>query len=333
MNTELNLNKAASSIDHLTAVYRQYGTSPLACHAFLRDARNHCYQNSYISYQSIANHSFVLGDPVGPMNERRSVIKRFIDLSKHTTFVQISESTSKILREFGFLVTPFGVESKINLPFSIEGKEKSDLRLLYNRGIDSGLQFRELSTDDVYNENLQEWQMSEKWQTRKIGSCFSFLGWGEVKVSCPDIRLFGGFINGNLIGFSLFGAIYEDGILKGYTELLSRRTLNATKGTRVFILVEALKQFQHENIEFANLGLSPFKDTNKYQTGSSIVTSSIFRFLFNYGTIFFNFHGLSFHKSRFRGEESAVHFASKSKLPLLELLRIFRLTTGRWMPS
>jgi lysylphosphatidylglycerol synthetase-like protein (DUF2156 family) len=98
----------------------------------------------------------------------------------------------------------------------------------------------------------------------------------------------------------------------------------------------ALRQFEAEGIKLVSLGLSPFHKVSEKSQACSLcncrLTARLFEQLYRFGEFSFNYRGLSFHKSRFKGDEKTVYYASRSRLPLAELLRIYKLTTGRWVP-
>jgi lysylphosphatidylglycerol synthetase-like protein (DUF2156 family) len=172
--------------------------------------------------------------------------------------------------------------------------------------------------------------------TVRFAGALSFLAQTYPLESYVGARYFAGFYEKKLIGVSAFNPMYRRGEIVGYSEVVPKRSPLAPKGTRVGILIGALRQFEAEGIKLVSLGLSPFhkvKENNQTCPLSNCrLTARLFEQVYRFGELSFNYHGLSFHKSRFKGDEKTVYYASRSRLPLVELLKIYKLTTSRWVP-
>lgn len=314
-------------------IVKKFGSSSLAYHKLQNDIKPVLFDDKVlISYQKMGNHCFILGDPVGPAEAVKPAIANFIKKNRNVTWLQINQHTADILTEFDYYINCFGVETKIELPFTLEGSQKSDLRLLYNAALKNKIKIRE-----IYDRRL----LFDKDRNLLIGynrkkQPFSFLARPLEYRDEINTRIFGAFSKSDLIAFSLFDPIYHNDKIVGYAESIIQRLSNSPKGSRTLVLIEAMKQFNDEGIKRVELGVSPYYKIEPYDKCSNYkknrLTSTVFKYSFKYGDRFYNFRGLSFYKSRFRGIETPVYFAGQKRFALFDLLRIYKLTTGSWSP-
>ena len=293
-------------------------------------------ESGYIAYQKLGKDRFVIGDPVIAEGRFEEILKAFLSKYPVSSFVQCSKKTALILKSLGYYLTPLGTEILLELPYRLEGADRCDIRHLANCSKRAGLKIRELEISQLRGN----WQSSTFAGLTNGAIRFSgelqFLAVSSNTEGVVGARLFAGFDHNRLVGTSLFYPMYENGKVFGYSEVVPRRNPAAPKGTRVGVLLGALRQFESEGIKVVSLGLSPFYKVKENYDDCTFCncgeTAKLFEMIYNYDNLSFNYKGLSFHKSRFRGIEKAVYFASKKKLPIAEFLKIYRLTTGRWLP-
>jgi lysylphosphatidylglycerol synthetase-like protein (DUF2156 family) len=85
----------------------------------------------------------------------------------------------------------------------------------------------------------------------------------------------------------------------------------------------AIEKFKPEGVEVVNLCLCPF---TKLETGifsDDFAMRWFFKISERYGGEIYNFKGLSFHKSKYRGTEKALYFASNSAMPSNDIYLAF----------
>ena len=318
--------------------YETHGNFPCAGQT-LQDGMTHFRldESGYIAYQKLSGNEIVLGDPVIAESRIEEILRAFLSLHPLSSFVQCSKKTALILKSHGYLVTPVGVETLLQLPYRMEGADRSDIRHLANCAEREGLKIREFELTQIRSS----WQNSTFAGLTNGAVRFSgelrFLAVSGLTEETAGSRLFAGFANNKLVGTSLFYPMYYDGKVFGYSEVVPKRIPIAPKGTRVAVLLGAMRQVESEGIRVVSLGLSPFYRVKENFVGCALCncgeTAKLFELIYRYGNFSFNYKGLSFHKSRFKGIERAVYFASRRRLPFAELLKIYKLTTGRWLPS
>ena len=318
-----------------TALYR-YGDTSLAGQLTQNGLEYYVLGSGFITFRTHSGRVYVLGDPIGPLNERGQLLTTLLECFPEVCFVQISRSTASILAAEGYLINCFGVERKLPLPYSREGKTKGWVRNLYNAGRQNHLYVRELPQAFINQPRHYHIRPGSHKNSVRFKKDFSFLARSGSELLPAYSRIFGGFQNGALMGYSIFDPMYQNGEIIGYSEVVPKRSPLAPKGTRVYILLKAIEQFYREERVIVSLGLSPLDKIEKYDALSGFRSSGITRLLLlglrRYGRTIFNFSGLSFHKSRFVGDEYPVFLASRNAVPLKELLGIYQLTTNYRFP-
>ncbi|MCH7946993.1 MAG: DUF2156 domain-containing protein [candidate division Zixibacteria bacterium] len=327
----------AESPQSALANFKNFGNFPCAGQTLQKDMTHfRLDQSGYIAYQKLGKDRFVIGDPVIAEDRFEEILKSFLSKYPHSCFVQCSKKTALILKSLGCYLTPIGIETFLKLPYRLEGAGRCDIRHLANCSERAGLKVRELEISQLRGDFLPATFAGLTNGAIRFPGELKFLAVSSFTEKVVGTRIFAGFDNDGLVGTSLFFPMYENGKVFGYSEVVPKRNPAAPKGTRVGILLGAIRQFESEGIKVVSLGLSPFYKVKELYDSCSLSncreSAKLFEMIYKYADFSFNYQGLSFHKSRFRGIEKAVYFASKKKLPVTELLKIYRLTTGRWLP-
>ncbi len=326
-------NKAISSFLSLC------GSHSLAYHSLQPELSHFQTEYGYITYQDFHNETIVLGDPISKAENYSEIIQQFLQFRPKCSFIQIGHTFAKLLACRNFSINYFGVESQIDLPFQTDGKQKKDIRLLSNAAKRNNINVRE-----IFNRNelhflttFNEKKISNRYHLGLHSKEYAFLSRPIKHAYEKDVRIFGGFQNNRLVNYSLFDPMYNNGKIFGYAEVISRQATSSPKGSRTHTLLQAMSQFAQEDISFVNIGLLPFyqdeKKKNSFKNSSNNVIDYIFSILYKSSPLVSNFAGLSFHKSRYRGNLIPKYFATNSKRPYKTLLCIYRLTTGYWLPQ
>jgi lysylphosphatidylglycerol synthetase-like protein (DUF2156 family) len=288
-----------------------------------------------IGYDTQARHTFLLGDPVCSEIDLETALKSAISRFTHAVFVQVHKPAAEILKRLGFTIAHFGVETELRLPYQLAGARRADIRLLVNRAAASGLSVKELTRREFEEVNDPKLLAGFSGDRARFTRPFSFLAGWPTADATEEQRVFAALdSHGQTVALSVFQPIYNNGTIIGQSEQIPIRRHDAPKGARTFVLVEAMKTFADDGITRVNLGLSPFYRPHNF-SGDDLIdakTQRLFDSVFAYGSRIFNFQGLAAHKSRYRGEEIDLYFASRSRLPLLTLWKLYRLVTGRWLP-
>ena len=251
-----------------------------------------------------------------PLKIKHELLSEFIKAKPRCAFIQINEHTKQILQNLGFKITPFGIEAEIDIAeFNLRGKKKRDLRHYRNKGNHFGIEVREIESPMSWHEKFDA--ISKKWiRTKRIKNHeLKFLVRPLSKDHEPGVRVFGGFLQNQLIGFVLFDPMYENNQCIGYAASILRSLPDAPEGTRDFIILKAMESFRSEGINRLNFGISPFykmTELAEIHGAGSPLLFWVCRKLYDRSGIY-NFKGLSFHKSRYRPKEIPSFVASRSR--------------------
>ena len=207
--------------DHL----RQHGNKAISYHTLQNDLKYYIDNKGYIAYQSIGSHILVLGDPICDDVYLNILLDKFLAKFPEATFIQISSNTSHILSQMGYYINSIGVETKLNLPFLLSGRKKSDVRHLYNSAQKRGVTVREITGEQKLlfeSEHLLTGIKRNRTGVR-FKNNLSFLARAPIPYFEFDVRVFGSFYKNKLVGISIFDPIYERGEVIAYAEVVPRR--------------------------------------------------------------------------------------------------------------
>ena len=295
----------------------QYGSHSLAWSCLQPGLDYFISEHGFLAYRKRLGINLVLGDPVCAENYKRELLSEFIKAKPRCAFIQISQHTKQILQSMGFRITPFGVESELQInDFNLHGKTKRDLRHYRNKGNQFGIEVREIENAHDWHSDFQS--ISKQWiRTKRVRRReMKFLVRPLSEKHQPGVRVFAGFIEETLVGFVLFDPMHHDSQCTGYTASILRCLPDAPEGTRDCIILKAMEEFHDEGINRLNFGISPFYKMSElveaHGAGSPLLYW-VCRRLYDRSRIY-NFKGLSFHKSRYRPNEIPSFVASRSRL-------------------
>ncbi|MEQ6885889.1 DUF2156 domain-containing protein [Salicola sp. Rm-C-2C1-2] len=278
----------------------------------------------YIGYMKKWGLNFVLSDPVCAPEHRELILSRFERRVSNISYIQVSRPVMEILSErFGYYGTQFGAESHVNLSqWSLKGKKKQIIRTALNQAREAGITVQERFSDDHTREISNAWIRTRKCKSQEI----RFLIRPMDMEYRENERHFYAYQNGKAVGFIYFDPIYERNEIVSYVPNISRANANFRQGIFYTIMAHAMETFQEEGVPRLDLGLIPLHLSADTEPQESRMLKSICRGLYERGNRFYNFKGLDFTKSRFRGEMKKTYCCHKPALPMLEFLAMFRLT-------
>jgi lysylphosphatidylglycerol synthetase-like protein (DUF2156 family) len=85
----------------------------------------------------------------------------------------------------------------------------------------------------------------------------------------------------------------------------------------------ALEKFRLEGKEILNLLLAPFVKLDEGKYNDDLGAKIFFKLTARFGNSIYNFKGLSFHKSKYRGLERSLYYASNSLMPSNDIYLAF----------
>jgi hypothetical protein len=89
------------------------------------------------------------------------------------------------------------------------------------------------------------------------------------------------------------------------------------------IHMEAMEKFRPEGAEVLNLNLAPFVKLDHGRFNDDFGSSLFFKLSARFGNDIYNFKGLAFHKSKYRGAEKCLYFGSNSFWPSNDIYLAF----------
>jgi phosphatidylglycerol lysyltransferase len=91
-------------------------------------------------------------------------------------------------------------------------------------------------------------------------------------------------------------------------------------------MAHAMDVFKAEGVPYLDLGLIPLSLDPATEHQESRLLKRIMHGLYEKGNFLYNFKGLEFTKSRFRGDNFKTYCCHRRSLPALEFLAMFKLT-------
>lgn len=288
--------------------------------------------DGYIAYAEKYHRKYVLANPVVHPDRLPLLLDHFLTFCRQNgcraVFSQTRSETAKLLHDRGFSVNEMGVETRVDLKsFDLKGKQKSHLRRWRNAARNAGVVVSECSFDQIDLDALRA--LSQEWVKAKGGKEDTFLVPPLHYEDREDVRAFFGFIGDKLTGIVTFEPMYRGGKVFGYAQQHMREINAAPNGNLDYITLMAIEQFQKENIELIDLGMSPFYDVCANGFRHSRFLRGFFNFTYNtkLGNWFYSFQGNHFHKEKYRGIEDKIYYATQdfSLLDIVGLGRVVEL--------
>lgn len=271
-----------------------------------------------IAYRKALGIPVVLADPLCAKADAETLIRAFAEACPNAHWTQVSGDTASALRGTGYFVAPLGTEMELDaVSFNLDGKAKADLRHCRNSARRHGLEVSEKEDSPALRNELQ--QISAPWLGAKTVSRreMSFLARPLAADVEDDVRIFAVAQGGRKIGFILLDPMYAPNQwrIDGYSVAFQRALPRSPNGTLPYAVLYALERLREEGCRRLNLGLMPLHAMERPAEGPGCQLSPSYwalRFFRKFGSGLFNAQSLSFHKSRYRGDEIPVFAASRT---------------------
>ncbi|MBZ0334272.1 DUF2156 domain-containing protein [Marinobacter sp. AL4B] len=278
----------------------------------------------YIAYMRKWGATFVLSDPVAAREDFPVVLEQFQQTFPNASYVQVSKAVVDFLHlRFGMYGTQFGCESRINLQkWSLTGKKKQILRTALNQAEKHGITVKERYSDDHTREISEAWIRTRKCKSNEI----RFLIRPMEMDYRENERHFYAYEDGKAVGFIYFDPIYHNNKIISYVPNISRANADFRQGIFYTLMAHAMEVFKEEGVPFIDLGLIPLSLDKATEHQESPLLKKLMHGIYDKGNFLYNFKGLEFTKSRFRGENFKTYCCHKRAIPALEFFAMFKLT-------
>lgn len=289
----------------------------------------------YIAYTTVQHPVFArqpkklaFSDPVCAPQDYPQLIGNFLSVNPRAVFSGISEACARVLRDLKFKVNCIG--SDVELPiqtYNTKGnwKELDMIKRARNEARREGLAIREVEIEGVDREQLTA--VSGRWLGNKTVNDREIWIYARRPVFAyeEDVRKFVAYDrDGRVAGFVFYDPIYRDGAVVGYAANISRCDESRFGRLSTAVHMEAIEKFKTEGKEVLNLAFAPFVKLEQGKFNDDFGCKLFLQLCAKYGNDIYNFKGLSFHKSKYRGNSKCLYFASNSLWPSNDIYLAFQ---------
>ena len=291
-------------------------------------------ESGYIAYVTVQHPVFArkpkqiaFSDPVCAQKDYPKIIRNFLSTHPRAVFGCISEACAAVLHELKFKVNCIGCEVELPVQtYNTKGnwKDLDMIKRSRNEAKREGITIREEIIENVNREQLAA--ISSQWiGTKKVNDREIWIyARRPVLAAEPDVRKFVAYDReGHVAGFVFYDPMYRDGKVFGYAANISRGDEKRFGRLATAIHMEAIEKFKIEGRETLNLCLAPFVKLDGGKFNDDWGSKKFFELSAKYGNSIYNFTGLAFHKSKYRGSEKFLYFASGSMWPTNDIYLAF----------
>jgi lysylphosphatidylglycerol synthetase-like protein (DUF2156 family) len=312
-------NKWALLSPHL----RRHGREALAYATLQQGMEYFVHDLGYIAFTTVTHPVFswkpkriVLSDPMCAPGDMRELVSDFLKTNPRAVFAVISEGCASVLRELGFKANTVGYEPELAIQnYNTAGnwKDLDMIKRARNEAKREGITIREVDITTIPRNELDA--LSSKWIGGKKVNDREIWVYARRPVYSheQDVRKFVAFNKeGTAIGYAFYDPMYRDGKIFGYSANTVRCDEQKYGRLATAVHMTAMDVFKPEGIEVFNLLMCPFTKLSGGVYNDDFATKMFFWISERYGNEIYNFKGLAFHKSKYRGTERSVYFASNS---------------------
>jgi lysylphosphatidylglycerol synthetase-like protein (DUF2156 family) len=301
---------------------RLHGREALS-YATLQDGLEYfLHDKGYIAFTTVRHAVFsrrpkaiVLSDPVCVAGDYRRIIADFLVQSPDAVFTVVSEACAAVLREFGYKANCVGYEPELDIQsYNTKGdwKELDLIKRARNEARREGYVIREEKNIEqvdcaALDQVTAQWLSNKRVNDREIWVYARRPVYGLE----PDVRKFVAYDrDGRVIGFVFYDPMYRDGRVYGYAASISRCDEKRFGRLSTAIHMTAMDLFKPEGKEVLNLCLATFVKLDAGRFNDDWSMKMFFQLSERFGDNIYNFKGLSFNKSKYRGREKSLYCAS-----------------------
>lgn len=301
-------------------IVEQYGRTSLARFTLLYDKSYYFSPlgHSVIAYVPKGRGAIALGDPIGPLEDRREAIVGFQHYcfrnDWYPAFYQTLPDDLDLYRSLGLRVLQIGEEAIVDLKtFTLKGKANQNLRTAINRLTKAGyeIKFYEPPIPDDLLRQLRA--VSDEWLNLMNGAEKQFsVGWFD-DTYVRHSRVVAVYTSeGQISAFANVVPAYQTNRVA--VDLMRRRT-EVENGTMEFLFASMLQHFQKLGYDGFNLGLSALSGVAKAEKSPRL--EHVLNYLYKHLNQFYNFKGLHSFKEKFqpRWEPRYLVYPGLTRLP------------------
>ncbi|MEH2087005.1 phosphatidylglycerol lysyltransferase domain-containing protein [Nostoc sp.] len=301
-------------------IVEQYGCSSLAALTLLNDKSYYFSPsgNSVIAYVPKGRGAIALGDPIGPIEDRKETIIAFQQFCQRNDwypgFYQTMPDDVELYKSLGFKVLKIGEEAIVDLKsFTLQGKAGKNFRPSISRLTKLGYQI-DFYQPPIANDLLHRLKpVSDEWLKMVQGSEKQFsLGWfDEAYLRECEIAV----VHNPEGNISAFANIIREYQLNEATIDMMRHRSSLENGTMDFLFISLLQHFKEGGYDSFNFGLSALAGVGDNPESRRL--EKVLHYLYEHLNRFYNFKGLHAYKDKFRPrwEPRYLAYPSLATLP------------------
>ena len=318
----------------LSPFIRQHGREALSYATLQNGMEYFVTDRGYIAFTTALHPVFArkpkriaLADPVCAEADLETLVSDFLAEHPAAVFGVVSGKCAGVLRRLGFKANCVGYEPELPVQTYNTNGNWRDLDLIKrarNEVKREEITIRDVDIATVPEEQLQalsaRWMQGKKVNDREIW----VYARRPVYRGEPDVRKFVAFDReGGPAGYVFYDPMYRDGKVYGYAANTVRCDENRYGRLATAIHMVAMETFRQEGVEVLNLCLCPFTKLDLGEHRDDWATHWFFKLSERYGDELYNFKGLSFNKSKYRGSEKPLYYASNSRMPSNDIYLAF----------
>ncbi|VFQ44184.1 DUF2156 domain-containing protein [Desulfoluna butyratoxydans] len=276
--------------------YKRFGSFTMA-YSIKKDPQfsHFPHEKGSIAYQDKFGVRIFVGDPFCCPCDAAAVIKAFVKesrlLRRPLVGMQCSLETARHFSSHGFDATHMGVETLILNDWTIKGK---NVGRRIRKAQKKGLVVSEARWDSDPTLAQQAMEISEAWrQTRKTKTPLNLLLREPTFRDEPDERTFFARLDGALVGYVTFEAMYDQNRKIGWYANINRR--DDSRNIAIFdaIVDDALACFKTEpGFRVLSLGLAPMAGRHNDHGFSNRLVERVSDLSYHYGNDGYNYKGI-----------------------------------------
>jgi len=301
---------------------RLHGREALS-YATLQDGLEYFVHDcGYIAFTTVRHPVFsprtkpiVLSDPVCAADDYRRIITEFLVHYPHAVFTVVSEACALVLRELKYKANCVGYEPELDIQtYNTKGdwKELDLIKRARNEAKREGYVIREEKDIEAIDRASLD-RVTAQWLSHKRVNDREIWVYARRPVYGfePDVRKFVAYDrDGKVIGFVFYDPMYRDGRVYGYAASISRCDEDRFGRLTTAVHMTAMDVFKEEGKEILNLCLATFVKLDAGRFNDDWGMKMFFQMSERFGDNIYNFKGLSFNKSKYRGREKSLYLAS-----------------------
>jgi len=293
------------------------------------------HDTGYVAFTTVRHPVFsprpkpiVLSDPVSAVADYPRIIADFLVHHPGAVFTVVSEACAAVLRDFKYKANCVGYEPELDIQtYNTKGdwKELDLIKRARNEAKREGYVIREEKAIEAVDRASLD-HVTTHWLSHKRVNDREIWVYARRPVFGfePDVRKFVAYDrDGKTIGYVFYDPMYRDGEVYGYAASIARCDDRRFGRLLTAIHMTAMDLFKPEGKEVLNLCLATFVKLESGRFNDDWSMKLFFQWSERFGDNIYNFKGLSFNKSKYRGREKSLYFASNRLVPSNDIYLAF----------